>query len=129
MNPNPAATPPAADPVRAVLDATPEPIGIAKGLKGFLLWVGGSLAGITAVFYACGYLVTRAHMSMLGLYGFVTFDGDHFLQEGAKFLMAIGKELAEILTVAIRPEGRGRGREGSGERANREGPPREGSSR
>ena len=31
--------------------------------------------------------------------------------------------------VAATPEGRGRGREGGGERANREGPPREGSSR
>jgi hypothetical protein len=85
--------------------AVPEAIGIAKGLKGVLLWVGGSLAGITAVFYACGYLVTRAHMSMLGLYGFVNFNGDHFLQEGAKFLLAIGKELAETLALLFVPLG------------------------
>lgn len=85
--------------------ALPEPIGIATGLKGFLLWLGGSLAGITAVFYACGYLVTRAHMSMLGLYGFVTFDADHFLQEGAKFLLTIAKELAETMALLFVPLG------------------------
>lgn len=86
-------------------DAIPEAIGIATGLKGFLLWIGGSFVGITAVLYACGYLVTRAHMSMLGLYGFVTFDKDHFLQEGAKFLLAIAKDLAETIALLFVPLG------------------------
>lgn len=97
-SPAPGATGPATD-------AIPEAIGIATGLKGFLLWIGGSFVGITAVLYACGYLVTRAHMSMLGLYGFVTFDKDHFLQEGAKFLLAIAKDLAETIALLFVPLG------------------------
>ncbi|QSX78524.1 hypothetical protein [Agrilutibacter solisilvae] len=92
--PDPAPAPP-------ITAALPEAIGIATGLKGFLLWVGGSLAGITAMLYACGYLVTRAHMSMLGLYGFVTYDSDHFLQEGAKFLLTMAQEMAEIVAVLL----------------------------
>jgi len=72
----------------------PEAIDIATGIKGFILWIGGSLGGITALLYACGYLVTRAHLHMLGLYGFVEFDSDHFLQEGAKFFLAVAYDLA-----------------------------------
>jgi len=72
----------------------PEAINIAAGIKGFILWIGGSLGGITALLYACGYLVTRAHLHMLGLYGFVEFDSDHFLQEGAKFFLAVAYDLA-----------------------------------
>lgn len=72
----------------------PEAINIATGIKGFILWIGGSLGGITALLYACGYLVTRAHLHMLGLYGFVEFDSDHFLQEGAKFFLSVAYDLA-----------------------------------
>lgn len=69
------------------------PITIASGIKGFVLWLGGSLAGITAVLYACGYLVTRAHLRMLGLYGLIDFNNDYFLQEGSKFLASITYDL------------------------------------
>lgn len=83
-------------PSKASLPNLPEAINIAAGIKGFILWVGGSLAGITALLYACGYLVTRAHLHMLGLYGFVEFDSDHFLQEGAKFFLEVAYDLAEV---------------------------------
>src|SRR3546814_19338607 len=36
---------------------TPRAIGLISGLKGFMVWTGGSLAGITAVLYVCGYLI------------------------------------------------------------------------
>lgn len=85
---------------RPVTPDLPEAIGIATGVKGFILWLGGSLAGITALLYACGYLVTRAHLHMLGLYGFVEFDNEHFLQEGAKFLLSVAYDLANT-AVAI----------------------------
>lgn len=81
-------------PSKASLPDLPEAINIAAGIKGFILWIGGSLAGITALLYACGYLVTRAHLHMLGLYGFVEFNSDHFLQEGAKFFLAVAYDLA-----------------------------------
>jgi hypothetical protein len=77
------------------------PLGILEGFKAFLVWVGGSLAGITALLYACGYLVTRAHMSMLGLYGLVEYGNDHFLQEGAKFLLAAGYDVLRVLVVFV----------------------------
>ena len=72
------------------------PLGILEGFKGFLLWVGGSLAGITALLYACGYLVTRAHMTMLGLHGLVEYGNDHFLQEGAKFLFTTAYDVLRV---------------------------------
>jgi hypothetical protein len=65
----------------------PEPIGVVGGIKSFLVWVAGALAGITAILYACGYLVTRSHLAMLGLYGLVEFGTDFYLQEGAKFVI------------------------------------------
>lgn len=79
----------------------PPPASVLEGFKGFVLWVGGALAGITALIYTCGYLVTRAHLSMLGLYGLVEFGNDHFLQEGAKFLISGGYAvLRTLLTLA-----------------------------
>jgi hypothetical protein len=81
-----------------MVDQSPQkPLTVLEGFKGFLLWVGGSLAGITAVLYACGYLVTRAQLSMLGLYGLVEYGNEHFLQEGSKFLLAASYSVARTL--------------------------------
>jgi len=74
-------------------ESTAKPLGVVEGFKRFLLWLGGSLAGITAVLYGSGYLVTRAHLSMLGLYGLVEYGNDHFLQEGAKFLVSVSYDV------------------------------------
>ena len=63
---------------------------LVVGLKGFLVWLGGSLASITAIFYATGYLITRAHLSMLGLHGVLDFDQDDIFQEGGKFFLVVG---------------------------------------
>jgi len=62
-------------------------------------------------------------------------DGEHIeitsgLQDGARVITTGAGALKDgDRIVAATPEGRGRGPEGGGERANREGPPREGSSR
>jgi RND family efflux transporter MFP subunit len=62
-------------------------------------------------------------------------DGEHIeitsgLQDGTRVITTGAGALKDgDRIVAATPEGRGRGREGGGERANREGPPREGSSR
>lgn len=64
--------------------------GFVAGIKGFLVWLGGSLASITAIFYATGYLVTRAHLSMLGLHGVIDFDNHDIVQEGCKFFLVVG---------------------------------------
>lgn len=78
----------------------PPPIGILAGLKGLLVWIGGALAGLTAILYVCGYLITTAHIYTLGLYGLVDFGKDYFLLEGAKFVLAVVIGLAQAL---IRP--------------------------
>jgi hypothetical protein len=64
--------------------------GLVAGIKAFTLWLGGALAGISAMLYATGYLVTRAHLNLLGLYGIVDFGHDYFIQEGSKFYLVIG---------------------------------------
>lgn len=70
---------------------------IVSGLKGFLVWIGGSLAGMTAILYVCGYLITTAHIYTLGLYGLVDFSKDYFLLEGAKFVLTIVIGIAQAV--------------------------------
>lgn len=66
------------------------PASLVAGVKGFLVWLGGSLASITAMFFATGYLITRAHLSMLGLHGVLDFDNHLIVQEGGKFFLVVG---------------------------------------
>jgi hypothetical protein len=81
---------------------TPEAGSFIEGLKSFLVWVAGALAGMTAILYTCGYLVTRSHLAMLGLYGLVDFDSDHFLQEGAKFAITVAyMALRPLLSIVV----------------------------
>jgi hypothetical protein len=49
--------------------------------------------------YSAGYLVTRAHLNLLGLYGIVDFGNDYFIQEGAKFFLVIG--YSYVLSVVL----------------------------
>lgn len=84
-------------PSAARVAGVPEAIGIISGLKGFMVWIGGSLAGLTAILYVCGYLITTAHIYTLGLYGLVEFSKDYFLLEGAKFVLAIVIGVAQIV--------------------------------
>jgi len=76
---------------------------IADGVKGFLVWIGGSLAGISALLYACGYLVTRSHLHMLGLYGVVDFNNDYYLQEGSKFVAGVTYDIGNGAGSLLRP--------------------------
>lgn len=73
--------------------------GLVAGVKAFTLWLGGALAGISAMLYATGYLVTRAHLNLLGLYGIVDFGHDYFIQEGSKFYLVIG--YSYVLSVVL----------------------------
>ena len=82
----------------AALDTRlPEAIGIVSGLKGAMVWIGGSLAGMSAILYVCGYLITTAHIYTLGLYGLVDFSKDYFLLEGSKFVLSIVTGLAQVV--------------------------------
>lgn len=80
----------------------PQSASFIEGVKSFLVWVAGALAGITAILYASGYLVTRSHLAMLGLYGLVDFGADHFLQEGAKFFITSAYVLLRpLLSIVV----------------------------
>lgn len=96
MADNPSALSSSASPERA--------LGLVVGIKGFLSWLGGSLASILAVFYATGYLVTRAHLNLLGLYGVLDFDNQSIVQEGARFFLVVwtsrsSEEALPLLTL------------------------------
>lgn len=74
------------------LSASPIAAAVAKSTvfastRSFIVGLGGALAGITAILYACGFLVSRAHLSLLGLYGLIDITNDYILQEGAKFFL------------------------------------------
>lgn len=76
-------------------------MGIWERCKGLLIWLGGSVAGITALLYAAGYLVARSHQHLLGLFGLVEFGNDEYLQEGAKFFAAIGYTVGRRLLALL----------------------------
>lgn len=60
-----------------------------KGIAIFVGWLTSSLAGIVAILYACGYLLVRAQLNMLGLFGLFEYPKEHYLQEGGKFFVAV----------------------------------------
>lgn len=74
--------------------------GLADKLKGWLTWFAGAVTGIAALFYAVGYLSLRAHADLLGLVGFVQFDHDELLQEGARFFVVAGAAIAQAVLTA-----------------------------
>lgn len=74
---------------------------LISGTRAFIIWLGGSLAGIGAIFYTAGYLVTRAHLSLLGLYGLVDFGNDYLFQEGAKFFLVTGYALVRNVALPL----------------------------
>jgi hypothetical protein len=82
-------------------------INLVAGARAFIVGLGGALAGITAILYACGYLVTRAHLSLLGLYGLIDFSNDYILQEGAKFFLvtafSAGRDMVLPLLAILTP--------------------------
>lgn len=108
-------TPPSS-PSPSAPSAPLSPLGWAAslvvGARGFLVWLSGSLASIVAIFYATGYLITRAHLSMLGLHGVLDFDHQAVVHEGAKFFLVVWTSavsnaalplvvLLEIVVIAV----------------------------
>ena len=74
---------------------------LLRGIAVAVGWLSGSLAGISAVVYACGYLITRAQLHLFGVSGFFPLSADHFMQEGAKFLVVIGQQAIETLLGVV----------------------------
>ncbi len=73
-----------------------------KSISAFIGRLTGSLAGIAAIFYACGYLVARSHLNMLGLFGLFDFPKERYLQEGGKFFTVLaGMVISEVLPYFV----------------------------
>lgn len=73
-----------------------------KSISAFIGRLTGSLAGIAVIFYACGYLVARSHLNMLGLFGLMDFPREHYLQEGGKFFAVLaGMVISEMLPLLV----------------------------
>ncbi len=60
-----------------------------KGIAIFIGWLTSSLAGIAAILYAFGYLIVRAQLNLLGLFGLFDYGHEYYLQEGAKFFVVL----------------------------------------
>lgn len=80
-------------------------MNILKEITAFIGWLSGSLAGIAAILYACGYLITRAHLHLLGVGAFLAYSREQYMQEGAKFFVDManlaGRVSLPLLIVAI----------------------------
>jgi len=76
-------------------------VKLLRGIAAGLGWLSGSLAGVGAIVYACGYLITRAQLHLFGVSGFFPLGADHFMQEGSKFLVVIGQRTIETLLGVV----------------------------
>ena len=99
---HPPASPVTADPPGAVATAveTP-PMVVPAGIRmlgGTIAWLSGSVAGISAIFYAFGYLITLANLNMLGLDPLAfRYDPAFYVERGASFLFLIAVDAAQSL--------------------------------
>ena len=66
----------------------------------FLGWLTGVLAGIGAVFYACGYLITQTQFHLLGIHILLPANRDYYLHEGANFFIVTGLKVG-ILALGL----------------------------
>lgn len=76
-------------------------MNVFKEITAILGWLSGSLAGIAAVFFACGYLIKRAHLNLLGISALFSFTQEQYMQEGARFVAEMADLLARIALPVI----------------------------
>ncbi len=80
-------------------------MNIFRGVTVFIGWLTGSLAGIGAILYVFGYLITIAQLHLLGLDAqFFGYGNPYYIQEGGKFLISVGQYLGDIflnLLIAV----------------------------
>ncbi|HEX5720414.1 MAG TPA: hypothetical protein VF179_29940 [Thermoanaerobaculia bacterium] len=72
-------------------------MNLFKGIAVFIGWVTSSFAGIAAVLYACGYLISQAQLRSLGLSGILERTPDYYLQEGASFFVSLVSRLSLMI--------------------------------
>jgi len=80
-------------------------MNVFKEITAILGWLSGSLAGVAAFFFACGYLIKRAHLNLLGISALFSFTEEQYMQEGARFIADMADMLARtalpLLMLAI----------------------------
>lgn len=80
-------------------------MGILQNIVKLIGWLSGSLAGITAILYACGYLIGQSYLHLLGINGIVQYSNQDYLQRGASFwfdlLGVFGNLLLPIVATAV----------------------------
>lgn len=76
-------------------------MNLLKGIAAFSGWLTGALAGVGAILYALGYLVTRAHLNFLGVSGLFDQSSFFFIQEGAMFLLDVAVIIARTLLPIV----------------------------
>lgn len=69
-------------------------MNLFKEMAKFIGWLSGSLAGLGAVLYAFGYLLTRAHLNLLGVS--LNYGSEQYMQEGAKFIIVFADLVGRI---------------------------------
>ena len=60
-------------------------------------WLTGTLAGIVAILYACGYLIIQTQLHLLGIDALLPSGREYYLQEGANFFIVTGQKLGLLL--------------------------------
>lgn len=64
-------------------------MNLLKEAAKFIGWLAGSIAGISAILGAFGFIIHRSQMHLLGLDAFMEFDTEFYVQEGAKFIVVL----------------------------------------
>lgn len=60
---------------------------ILKAITTSVGWLAGSLAAISALLGGCGFIIVRSQSNLLGLGDFLQYSSDHYVIEGAQFLL------------------------------------------
>lgn len=78
-------------------------LNVLSTAKGAITWLGGAIAGLTALCYGAGYFALHAYLALLGLDGIVPVKPDQMLLEGAEFWLTLVSQLLlyAALTVFI----------------------------
>jgi hypothetical protein len=74
-------------------------MNIIKESAKLIGWIGGSIAGFGAIFYACGYIATQTHLYSLGLESILEYSPQYYLIRGANFLIVISSYMMQLFYV------------------------------
>jgi hypothetical protein len=60
--------------------------GLGKALAAGIVWIGSSIAGLSAILYGIGFLVEHSHLNLLGVLG-PSIPAIDYLKTGARFIV------------------------------------------